>query len=86
MTDRQTDRQTDGCTGKTNMSPDPEGGGDIILKEASWGTFMQSYMKFEPVVQMSFEEKLYGRRTDGRMHDGQRPFTIAHLKPLAQVR
>ena len=26
-----TDRQTDGGPGKNNMSPDPEGGGDIIL-------------------------------------------------------
>ena len=27
VTDRQTDRQTDGRPGKNNMSPDPEGGG-----------------------------------------------------------
>ena len=26
MTDRQTDRQTDGRPGKNNMSPDPKGG------------------------------------------------------------
>ena len=26
VTDRQTDRQTNGCPGKNNMSPDPEGG------------------------------------------------------------
>ena len=26
VTDRQTDRWTDGCLGKNNMSPDPEGG------------------------------------------------------------
>ena len=25
-----TDRWTDGCPGKNNMSPDPEGGGDIM--------------------------------------------------------
>ena len=26
VTDRQTDRRTDGCPGKNNMSPNPEGG------------------------------------------------------------
>ena len=26
VTDRQTDVRTDGCTGKNNMSPNPEGG------------------------------------------------------------
>ena len=30
VTDRQTDRRTDGRLGKNNMSPNPEGG-DIIL-------------------------------------------------------
>ena len=40
-----------------------------------------------PVVQeeMSFEENVY-RRMDGRTtDDGQRPITIAHLEPSAQV-
>ena len=64
------------------MSPDPEGGGgDIILKEASWGTFIRSYMKFEPVVQMSFKEKLYGRRTDARQTDAGRTKTNHNSSP-----
>ena len=43
---------------------------------------MWSYMKLEPVVQeeMSFQEKV-----NGRTDDGQRPITIAHLEPSAQV-
>ena len=49
---------------------------------------MLSYMKFGPVVQeMLFKDKVYGRRTDTRRTDNrQRPITIAHLKPSAQVR
>ena len=41
------------------------------------------YFKFELVVQeeMSFKEKVYGRRT----HDRPRPITIAYIEPLAQV-
>ena len=41
-----------------------------------------NYFNFRPVVQekMSFKEKVYGRLTDG-----QRPITIAHLEPSAQV-
>ena len=31
VTDRQTDRQTDGRPGINNMSPNPSGGGDIIF-------------------------------------------------------
>ena len=48
---------------------------------------MWSYLKFGPVVQkeMSLKEKVYARRTDGRTDDGQRPITIAHLEPSAQV-
>ena len=36
----------------------------LFWKRASWGTFMWSYIKFEPVVQegMSFKQKVYGRR------------------------
>ena len=39
-------------------------------------------MKFGPLVQeeMSFKEKVYGRRTDSR----QRLITIAHLEPSAK--
>ena len=38
-------------------------------------------MKLGPVVQeMLFKEQVYGR-----MDDGQRPITIAHLEPSAQV-
>ena len=52
-------------------------------KRASWGTFMWSNMKFWPVAreEMSFKEKVYGRRT----HDEPKPITIPHLEPLAQV-
>ena len=33
-------------------------------KKASWGTFMLSYIKFGPVVQVvMFKEKVYGQRT-----------------------
>ena len=48
---------------------------------------MWSYMKFRPVVQeeMSFKEKVYARQTNGRTDDGQRPITIAHLKPSDQM-
>ena len=44
---------------------------------------MLSYMKLGPVVQeeMSFKEKVYALQTDNR----QRPITIPHLEPLAQV-
>ena len=45
-------------------------------------------MKFGPVVQeeMSFKEKVYGRTHDGRTTDnGQRPITIAHIEPSAQL-
>ena len=39
--------------------------------------------EFGPVVQeeMLLKERVYGQRTD----DGQRPITIAHLEPSAQV-
>ena len=33
VTDRQTDRQTNGCPGKNNMSPDPEGGDIMMLSK-----------------------------------------------------
>ena len=49
-------------------------------------TFILSYMKSKPVVkeEMSFKEKVYGRKDDGQtMNDGQR--TIAHSEPAAQV-
>ena len=49
---------------------------------------MSSDMKFGPVVQeeMLFEENVYGpTAADGRTDDGQRPITIAHIEPLAQV-
>ena len=39
MTDRQTDKQTEGRPGKNNMSPDPEGGD--ISKEM--GKIMNRY-------------------------------------------
>ena len=44
---------------------------------------MLSYMKLGPVVkeEMSFKETVNGRTAE----DGQRPITIAHLEPLAQV-
>ena len=52
-----------------------------MLKEGIMGTIHVSYMKFRPVVQeMLFKEKVYGW-TD----DGQRPITIPHLEPSAQV-
>ena len=56
-------------------------------KKPSWGTFMWSYMKFGPVDQkvLSFKEKVYKWTHYGKMDDGQRPITIAHLEPLAQV-
>ena len=34
-TDRQTDRQTDGRPGKNIMSPDPKGGGEDIIIQAT---------------------------------------------------
>ena len=47
---------------------------------------MRSYMKLGPVIQeMSFKEKVYGRTDDGQTDEGQRPITIAHLEPSAQV-
>ena len=44
-------------------------------------------MKLGLVVQevMLFKEYVYRRTDDGWTDDGQRPITIAHLEPLAQV-
>ena len=53
-------------------------------KRASWGIFIWSYMKFGPVVQEEmFKEKI--TEDGGRTDTEQRPITISHLEPSAQV-
>ena len=37
-------------------------------------------------MEMSFKEKVYRRTMDGRTKDdGQRPITVPHIEPSAQV-
>ena len=49
----------------------------LFWNRASWGTFMWSYIKFEPVVQegMSFKQKVYGPRAKAD-HKGS-PFAFS---------
>ena len=35
--------------------------------------------------EMSFKEKVYAWKDDGRTDDGQRPITIAHIEPSTNV-
>ena len=53
----------------------------FFKKKAPWVTFMLKYMNFGSVVQ----EMLFKEKVDGRTDEGQRPITIAHFEPSAQV-
>ena len=49
-----------------------------------WNIHVKLYEIWWFREEMSFK-KVYRRMADGRTHDGQRPITIAHLAPSAQV-